>query len=172
MCLVNVSFRIISSTSSSVSFSMSFMTDGTCMIFIVPLANNYNVLVGGFPRCVHLDLVIFLDVFHLQATLATKVPVQRIPRALRQGVSFTFTMSAMTWQPASVTSQPPKTNFLISCSTKFSVLRRVSGVNDRIEHAVWTSQRMDHHHRGAGGRAVRTRFTCDCCHFDRRQQHS
>ena len=64
---------------------MSFMTGGT---FIVPLANNCNVLVGGeFPRNVHLDLAIFLDVFHLRTTLANKVTVQRIPRALRQGAS-------------------------------------------------------------------------------------
>ena len=56
-----------------------------CMIFIVPLANNHNVLVGGFPRNVHLDFVIFLDVLHLRATLAHKVAVQSIPRELRQG---------------------------------------------------------------------------------------
>ena len=37
-------------------------------------------------------------------------------------VSFIFTMSAMTWQPASVTSQSPKINFLIYCSIKFSVV--------------------------------------------------
>ena len=56
------------------------------MIFIIPLANNHNVLVGGdFPRNVRLDLVIFLDVLHLRATLTNKVTVQRIPRALRQG---------------------------------------------------------------------------------------
>ena len=57
------------------------------MIFIVPLTNNYNVLVGGFLRNVRLDLVIFLDVFHLRATFASKVTVQRIPRALRHGAS-------------------------------------------------------------------------------------
>ena len=44
------------------------------MIFIVPLANNCNVLVGGeLPRKVHLDLAIFLDVFHLQTTLANQL---------------------------------------------------------------------------------------------------
>ena len=38
--------------------------------FSLSLANSYNVLVGGeFPRNVHLDLVIFLDVLHLRATL-------------------------------------------------------------------------------------------------------
>ena len=57
------------------------------MIFIVPLANNRKVLVGGFPKTVHRDLVIFLDVLHLRATIANKVIVQRIPRALRQGAS-------------------------------------------------------------------------------------
>ena len=32
------------------------------------LANSYNVLVGReFPRNVHLDLVIFLDVLHLRS---------------------------------------------------------------------------------------------------------
>ena len=59
-----------------------------CMILIVPLANNCNVLVGGeFPRTVHLDLVIFLDVLHLRATLTNKVTVRRMPRALHQGAS-------------------------------------------------------------------------------------
>ena len=54
------------------------------MIFIVPLANNYNVLLGGeFPRNVQLDLAIFLEVLHLRATLTNKVTVQRTPRALR-----------------------------------------------------------------------------------------
>ena len=58
------------------------------MIFIVYLTNNYNVLVGGeFPTKEHLDLVIFLDVLHLQVTLTKKVTVQHIPRALRQGAS-------------------------------------------------------------------------------------
>ena len=57
------------------------------MIFIVSLANNYNVLVGRFPKNVHLDLVIFLDVLHAQATVSNKVTVQRLPRALRQGAS-------------------------------------------------------------------------------------
>ena len=56
------------------------------MIFIVSLANNY-VLVGGFTRNVHLDLLIFLDVLHLRATLANKSTVQRLPRGLRQGAS-------------------------------------------------------------------------------------
>ena len=51
-------------------------------------------------------------------------------------VSFTFTMSVMTWQPASVTSQSPKTNFLISCSIKFIVVRLVSGENGHCEHVV------------------------------------
>ena len=55
-------------------------------------------------------------------------------------VSFTFTMSAMTWQPASVTSQSPKTNFLMSCSVKFSVVRLVSGVSDNFEHVVGASR--------------------------------
>ena len=33
---------------------------------MVHLANNHDVLVGGFPRNVHLDLVvIFLDVHYL-----------------------------------------------------------------------------------------------------------
>ena len=52
-------------------------------------------------------------------------------------VSFTFTMSAMTWQPASVTSQSPKINFLIPCSIKFSVvipLNVLSGCS-RSSHA-------------------------------------
>ena len=54
------------------------------MIFIVSLANIYNVLVGGeFPRNVHLDIVIFLDVLHLR----DNVTVQHIPRALHQGAS-------------------------------------------------------------------------------------
>ena len=53
------------------------------MIFIISLANNRNVLIGGFPRNIHLDLVIFLDVLHLR----DKVTVQRIPRALHQGAS-------------------------------------------------------------------------------------
>ena len=51
-------------------------------------------------------------------------------------VSFTFTMSAMSWHPASVISQSPKINFLISCSTKFGVLRFVSGVSDHFEQHV------------------------------------
>ena len=49
------------------------------------IASNYNVLVGGFPRNVHLDLAIFLDVLNLRATLTNKVTVQRIHRALRRG---------------------------------------------------------------------------------------
>ena len=53
------------------------------MIFIVPLANHCNVLVSGFPRNAHLELVIFLDVLHLRV----KETEQRIPRALRQGAS-------------------------------------------------------------------------------------
>ena len=57
------------------------------MIFIISLANNWNVLIGGFPRNVHLDLVLFLDVLHLQATFTNKGTVQRIPRALHQGAS-------------------------------------------------------------------------------------
>ena len=51
-------------------------------------------------------------------------------------VSFTFTMSAMTCHPASVISQSPKINFLISCSMKFGVLRFVSGVSDHFERVV------------------------------------
>ena len=51
-------------------------------------------------------------------------------------VSFTFTMSAMTWQPASVISQSPKINFLISCYIKFGVLRFVSGVRDHFQLVV------------------------------------
>ena len=54
---------------------------------IVSLANIYNVLVGGFPRNVHLDLVISLDVLDRRAILTNKVTVQRILRALRQGAS-------------------------------------------------------------------------------------
>ena len=42
-------------------------------------------------------------------------------------VSFTFTMSAMTWHPASVTVQSRKIRFLISC---------LSGVGDHFEHVV------------------------------------
>ena len=101
-------------------------------------------------------LVVCLDVLHLRIILTNKVTVQRIPRALRQGVSLRrgdthnvvdgrlrflnrfsglvnrdlvllgrlrvprqiqfldgvdhFTMSAMTWQPASVTCE---VNFLV-----------------------------------------------------------
>ena len=51
-------------------------------------------------------------------------------------VSFTFTMSAMTWQPASVISQSRQINFLISCFFKFGVLRFVSGDSDHFEHVV------------------------------------
>ena len=122
--------------------------------------------VGGFPRNVHVDFLIFLDVLHLRATLTNKVTVQRILRTIRQGVSlrrgstsqccgwssslsqpfqrtdgsefvfsdksnssmvsFTFTMSAMTWQPAPVTSQSTKVNILIYCSIKFSVVITLS----------------------------------------------
>ena len=150
------------------------------MIFIGALANNYNVLVGGkFARDVHLDLVIFLDVLHLRATLTNKVTVQRIPRALRQGASLRrgdtsqgrlrflnlFSGSVNRdvvllerlrvlgqiqsldgaihlhdvrddLQSAPLTSQSPKTNFLISCSINFIVLRLASGVIDTFEHVV------------------------------------
>ena len=51
-------------------------------------------------------------------------------------VSFTFTISAMTWQPPPVVSQSPKINFLISCPIKFGVLRFVSGASDHFEHVV------------------------------------
>ena len=129
------------------------------MIFIVSLANNYNVLVGRFPRNVHLDLVTFLDVLHLRATLTSKVTVLRLPRALRQGPSLRCGTISQPLQRirvlgqiqfldgvihlhdvsddlASVTSQSPKTNFLISCSIKFNVLIFVSGVSDHFEHVV------------------------------------
>ena len=154
------------------------MTDGTASSssFLSP---TKNVLGGRFPRNVHLDLVIFLDVLHLRqmylynAFLVHFVKVRHFVvvtehkvvdgrlrflnlfsgrfnrdfvlvgrlRVLEQiqdssMVSFTFTMSAMIWQPASVTSQSPKTSFLISCSIKFSVLRFVSGVGDHFVHVV------------------------------------
>ena len=51
------------------------------MVFIILLASNCKVLVGGeFPVNVRLDLVIFLDVLHLRAFHTN-------PRALRQGAS-------------------------------------------------------------------------------------
>ena len=51
-------------------------------------------------------------------------------------VSFTFTMSAMTWNPASVISQSPKINFLTSCSIKFGVMRFVSRVSDLLRNPL------------------------------------
>ena len=48
---------------------------------------------------------------------------------------------------------------------------RLGGWDDRwsdscVKHAVRDSQRRDHLHRGAGGRAVRTLLMCDRCRFD------
>ena len=88
MCLVNVSLKhhFITLFISELLNELHDWWD--CVIFIVPLANNYDVLVGGeFPRNVHLDLVVFLDVLHLRAALINKITVERVPRAFRQGAS-------------------------------------------------------------------------------------